>query len=40
MFQELAQDLRDAVQNHTSDPQPTAVTGSDDHGHHHWDHLI
>lgn len=40
MFQELAQDLRDAVQNHASDPQQAAVPGSDDHGHHQWDHLI
>ena len=43
LFQNLPQDLRDAVQNsvaHAEQSHETEVGGKDTHGHHQWDHLI
>lgn len=43
LFQNLPQDVRDTLQSHavqSEESHQTAMSGSDAHGHHQWDHLI
>lgn len=43
LFQNLQQDLRDALQNRAAEVEQSHQpdgSGRDDHGHHQWDHLI